>query len=84
VLLEDFRRDLLDPAHSRCDELRAKIAEAKAELQGLIEAVEYDDEAAAGVQLRIEELARDLARWESRYSFFTSRDVAQSGGRVNV
>lgn len=84
IHLNEFRGIHLDPARDECARLQAEIDSAEAEYAGLIATREYDDAAAASVQLRLEALERDLRRWQRRVNFLTSCENAQSGGKVPV
>lgn len=84
VTLDDFRADYLRPARAECDRLEAEIKAAALEYIGVLEAREYDDDAAASVQLRVDELERDLHRWRRRVNYLTSCENAQRGGKVNA
>ncbi len=82
---EEFRRELLHPAEGRCKKLRSQVAEAEAELEALFTAADYDDGAAAAAELRVDQLKRELARWERRLGYLHSREVAtHPGGFVSV
>ena len=81
---EQFQEEFLQPAHRRCDELRAAIADAERELESLIQSRVYDDEAAEALQLRLEGLNRSLARWERRYYWLAGRLTVTTTPFVNV
>lgn len=67
--VDKFRLELLGPAHTRAEELWAELAAAERDLESLIRAPEYDDEAAAAAQLRLDVLRLEHERWHRRHLF---------------
>lgn len=84
VALDEFQREYVAPARARCDVLQDEISEREAELRDLIGALSYDDEAAAALQIQLEQLHRDQGRWQRRRAVLGGRATAQSGGWVEV
>lgn len=84
MTLEAFRVSHLQPAQARLAELRADIKDAEQRLEQSVTALEYQDAAAASVQDEIEQLRKDEARWQRRYSHLTGIETVQVDGKVEV
>lgn len=67
--VDKFRTELLLPAHGRAEELWAALAAAERDLESLIRAKEYDDEAAAAAQHRLDALRLEHERWHRRHLY---------------
>ena len=84
VTLDEFRLEHLAPARARIDVLQDEVDAAEAEFDALIEALPYNDQAAAAAEVRLEQRRCDLRRWGRRRAHLESRVSAQVGGWVEV
>jgi hypothetical protein len=69
MTLEQFRRDLLNPAQRRCRELENDVAAAASEYEAAIRSPQYDDREAAAAALRLRRRSFELGRWQERLAF---------------
>lgn len=77
--MDEFKQ-ILAPAHARAMELEREVKDAERELENLIRAVDFDEEATEAAQRRLGDLNLALVRWGRRHKFlegcFTGADAA--------
>lgn len=78
--VDRFNAELLLPAHERYEELRAEVAEAERALEGRIRAWEFDADATAEAQRRLDELNIALTHARRRYHWLQSCENSRDAG----